>query len=142
MGWLIKEKRGPAWKHGWAENTIASVSPPPVPVIVIFFIVVLLLYLSFSIDYNKQMERTMVGMKLLIFLLPVLLIFLAQWVSVNGGLMMPYQRGSTALDSVRTEGGSSWGVAALVVLMLVLLSFQSSFQSKWLPWGSSYGRSL
>ncbi|PKI45664.1 uncharacterized protein LOC116202554 [Punica granatum] len=139
MGWLIKEKRGPAWKHGWTENTLTSVSPPPLPVITIFFIVVLLLYLSFSINYNKQMQRTVVGMKLFLFLLPVLLIFAAQFVSVNGGVSMPYQRPRPGIDSVQRDGrSSSWGVAILVLLMLVLLSFQSSFHSKWSPWGSSY----
>lgn len=81
MGWLIKEKRGPAWKHGWVENTITSVSLPPLPVVTILFIVVLLLCLSLSISYNKKMEKTAIGMKLFLFILPVLLIFLAQWIS-------------------------------------------------------------
>ncbi|KAK4787476.1 hypothetical protein SAY86_011309 [Trapa natans] len=81
MGWLIKEKRGPAWKHGWTENTITSASLPPLPVIAIFFIVVLLLFLSFCISYSKQMEKTVIGTNLFLFVLPVLLIFLVQWIS-------------------------------------------------------------
>lgn len=76
MGWLMKERRGPAWKHGWTDRTISSAvsSPPPLPVALVFGIVVFLLYVSFSMNYDKQMEKTAVGMKLFMVLVPVLLV--------------------------------------------------------------------
>lgn len=134
MGWLREQKRGPPWKHGWTEQTIASMSLPPLPILIIFFIVVFLLYLSFSINLTKQMDRTMAGMKLFLLLIPVAIIFLAQWISVKGKLVIPLL--NTDHDAVHRASGSPWGVAVVVVLLLVLLSYQSSLHSKWFPWSS------
>ncbi|KAF8023576.1 hypothetical protein BT93_F0938 [Corymbia citriodora subsp. variegata] len=136
MGWLIKEKRGPAWKHGWTQQTITSISPPPMPVVTLFGIVLLLLWLSFHINYTRQMERTVVSLKFLLLLLPLLLVVLARWLAANRGrLVIPLP--DVDPDSMHRVSRTPWGVALLVGLVLVLLSFQSNLRSQWSPWWSS-----
>ncbi|KAI3410721.1 uncharacterized protein J3R85_018485 [Psidium guajava] len=137
MGWLIKEKRGPAWKHGWAQQTIASISPPPMPVVALFSIVLLLLWLSFRINYTRQMERTVVSLKLLLLLLPLFLVVLTRWVAANHGrLVIPLPDADH--DTMHRASRTPWGIAFLVGLVLLLLSYQSNLRSQWSPWWSSY----
>lgn len=137
MGWLIKEKRGPAWKRGWTEQTIASISPPPMPVIILFGIVFLLLWLSFHINYTRQMESTIISLKLVLLLLPLLLIILARCLAANRGrVVIPLPDADP--DTMYRASRTPWGIALLVGVVLVLLSFQSNFRSQWSPWWSSY----
>ncbi|KAK3423820.1 uncharacterized protein LOC104451287 [Eucalyptus grandis] len=136
MGWLIREKRGPAWKHGWTRQTIDSMSLPPMPVVTLFGIVLLLLWLSFHINYTRQMERTVVSLKLLLLLVPLLLIILARWLDANRGrLVIPLPDADP--DTMHRVSRTPWGVALLVGLVLLLLSFQSNLRSQWSPWWSS-----
>ncbi|CAN0907558.1 hypothetical protein LINGRAHAP2_LOCUS24861 [Linum grandiflorum] len=36
-------------------------------------------------------------------------------------------------DSLHRAGGSPWGVALLLVFLLFMISYQSSFQERWFP---------
>ncbi|KAI4389973.1 hypothetical protein MLD38_002132 [Melastoma candidum] len=135
MGWLIREKRGPAWKHGWGDRAVASLSPPPASVLTIFLIVIVLLWMSFSVEYDRQVRRAVVGMNLMLLLLPVLLFILVSRVSIDGGrLVVPLLRAEQ--DVVRRAGSVPWGVVVLLVLVLVMLYYQPGFHSKWSPWRS------
>lgn len=135
MGWLIKEKRGPAWKHGWGDQTVASLSPPPAPLVALFLIMLVLLWMSLSVEYNRQVHRSMVGMRMLLLLLPVLLFILVRWVSINRGrFVVPLPRAEQ--DSVHRAGRTPWGVAILLALLLVMVYYQSRFHAKWSPWRS------
>ncbi|KAJ4723312.1 Transmembrane protein [Melia azedarach] len=78
MGLFFRERRGPAWKHGWTEQTLASVSAPPLPLLAIFGIIILLLTLSSYINYRLQMQQSMMQLKLFLLILPLLLILAAQ----------------------------------------------------------------
>ncbi|KAJ9132741.1 hypothetical protein P3X46_033578 [Hevea brasiliensis] len=140
MEWFHPRRRGPEWKHGWAGQTLASISTPPSPLLTIFGIVILLLWLSQYTDYKSQLRHTAINFQLFLFLLPILLIFLVASYSTNWMLYSRLQQPQhDSVSPAAAAGGSSpWGIAIFVVLLLVLLSYQSTFHSKWFgPLGRS-----
>ncbi|KDP36921.1 hypothetical protein JCGZ_08212 [Jatropha curcas] len=131
MGWFWRERRGPAWKQGWTEHTLASISPPPFPLLAIFLIIFLLLFLSSYFNYKYQIQHTVINFKLFLLFLPVLLILLAQLVSKCEGSFFPATK--ARYGTVRRSWDLPWGVAVLVVVLLVMISYQSSLRSFWSP---------
>ncbi|KAF8406565.1 hypothetical protein HHK36_008653 [Tetracentron sinense] len=129
MGWFFSERRGPGWKQGWKEQTLASISAPPLPLLAIFAIIILFLSLSQYAGYKANMHHNMVNFQIFLFLLPVLLIFILRSMSTNGRFVFRLPRPQH--DSIHRAGSSPWGVAVLVVVLLVMVSYQSSFHSKW-----------
>ncbi|GFS42806.1 hypothetical protein Acr_00g0081770 [Actinidia rufa] len=126
MEWLYPKRRGPEWKHGWTEQTLASITTPPLPLLAIFAIVIFLLCLSQYTNYKAQIQHSMINFQLVLFLLPVLLIFVLLSGFTSGRFNI------RALSPDHRSGGFPWPVAVLVVVLLVLVSYQSSFHSKWL----------
>ncbi|PSS29495.1 DNA polymerase subunit gamma-1 like [Actinidia chinensis var. chinensis] len=124
MEWLYPKRRGPEWKHGWTEQTLASITTPPLPLLAIFAIVIFLLCLSQYTNYKAQIQHSMINFQLVLFLLPVLLIFVLLSGFTSGRFNI------RALSSDQRSGGFPWPVAVLVVVLLVLVSYQSSFHSK------------
>ncbi|KAG5250339.1 ER lumen protein retaining receptor [Salix suchowensis] len=108
MAWLLKDPRGPAWKHEWTRRTLASMSLPPFPLVAIFVIIILLLSVSSFMSYKNRMQHTLINLKLLLLFLPVLLIFLAMFASKYG-------------SADNRNWNLPWGLAV------------SSFQSMWSP---------
>ncbi|OAY50580.1 uncharacterized protein LOC122723733 [Manihot esculenta] len=131
MGWLWSERRGPGWKQGWTEQTLASVSPPPFPLLAIFFIIFLLLFVSSYFNFKDQMEHTVINFNLFLLFLPVLLILVAQVLSKCESFIVPATKAE--YGRIRRSWDLPWGVVALVVVLLVMLSYQSSFRSVWSP---------
>ncbi|RRT70326.1 hypothetical protein BHE74_00058315 [Ensete ventricosum] len=130
MAWFFGERRGPQWKHGWREQTLSSLSLPPPQLIAIFAIVILFLSVSWYADCKTQVRRTEIGFRFLLFLLPAALIVVARYVARDGGFVFRLPRGRR--ESIHRAGGSSpWGVLLLVLLLLVMVSYQSSFHSQW-----------
>ncbi|KAK1560993.1 hypothetical protein Q3G72_033178 [Acer saccharum] len=129
MDWFYTKRRGPVWKQGWSGQTLASLSAPPLPLLAIFGIVLLLLWLSQYTGYKAEMQLTTINFQLFIFLLPIMLIFLMASLSSNGGYSFRIPR--LPHGSMHQAGGTPWGIAILVVVLLVLISYQSSFHSKW-----------
>ncbi|PSS21722.1 DNA polymerase subunit gamma-1 like [Actinidia chinensis var. chinensis] len=130
MEWLYPKRRGPEWKHGWTGQTLASITTPPLPLLAIFAIVIFLLCLSQYTKYKANIQQSMINFQLVLFLVPVLLIFVLISGFTSGRFnfrpLRPYH------DSTHQSGGSPWAVAILVMVLLVLVSYQSSFHSKWL----------
>ncbi|KAF8377826.1 hypothetical protein HHK36_031211 [Tetracentron sinense] len=129
MNWFYTERRGLEWKRGWTGQTLASISAPPWPLLAIFGIVLLFLMLSHYADYKAQMHNNIINFQLFFFLLPVLLIIIVSSMSIHRRytfwLPLPEH------DSIHRAGSSPWGVAVLVVVLLLMVSYQSSFQSQW-----------
>ncbi|KAL9312557.1 hypothetical protein ACSQ67_018009 [Phaseolus vulgaris] len=117
MAWLLKERRGPAWKQGWTTNTLCSLSAPPLQLLTIVAIVI-----------HPHLPRLPLAAALF-------LIFVAYTISKHGSrLVLPAPPPFLGGIRLRTEGGGfPWGVAALVVLLMVLASFLSNFRSMWSP---------
>lgn len=132
MEWFHPKRRGPQWKHGWASQTLASMStPPPPPLLTIFFIVILLLWLSQYTDYKAQFHQTAINFKLFLFLLPILLIFLIASYSTDWMLYFRPRQPQHHRSRSAHGGSSPWVIAIFVAVLLVLLSYQSTFHSKW-----------
>ncbi|TXG52060.1 hypothetical protein EZV62_021229 [Acer yangbiense] len=127
MGWLWRDSRGPAWKQGWADQTLASMSAPPWPLVAIFGIIFMLLSLSSYINYRVQMQQNMINFKIFLMFLPVLLIFVAK---ITWSFKPRTAKHGSADDNTRSF---PWSMAALVVVLLALVSYQSRVQSMWSP---------
>ncbi|KAI4342138.1 hypothetical protein MLD38_026795 [Melastoma candidum] len=76
MDWVNPRmrRRGPAWKQGWTDNTLASISLPSFHLVVIFSIVTFLLWLSqFTTSYRPNSIRypsAVISFQLFFVLLP------------------------------------------------------------------------
>ncbi|RWW81726.1 hypothetical protein BHE74_00009855 [Ensete ventricosum] len=120
-----------------------TLSPVPYHVLLILLMVLGLLSLSWFFDYESFMEDTEEQMSWVLLVIPVLLILVIRWLSsierlddsLLGLFAYDHRRRSYYNDSnERSQARSSpWGVAAVVVLLLVLVYFQSSFQDMWGP---------
>ncbi|KAJ6927370.1 hypothetical protein NC651_011432 [Populus alba x Populus x berolinensis] len=130
MEWFYPKRRGPEWKQGWTGQTVASMAPPPFPLLAIFGIVISLLWLSHYTGYKAQLRHSAVNLQIFLFLLPILLIlFMA---SYSTDWLLYYRLRDSPHDSApRSTSSFPWGIAVFVVLLLMLLSYQSSFHSKW-----------
>ncbi|KAJ4716722.1 Transmembrane protein [Melia azedarach] len=130
MEWFYPRRRGPEWKQGWTGQTLASISSPPPALLTIFGIVIILLWLSQYTGYKAQLHLTTINFQLFLILLPILLIFIIASYSSNWSYIFRVSRTEHG-SSMQQGGGIPWGIAILVVVLLVLLSYQSSFHSKW-----------
>ncbi|KAJ8499824.1 hypothetical protein OPV22_010376 [Ensete ventricosum] len=120
-----------------------TLSPVPYHVLLILLMVLGLLSLSWFFDYESFMEDAEEQMSWVLLVIPVLLILVIRWLSsierLDDSLLglfaydhrrRSYYNGSNERSQARS---SPWGVAAVVVLLLVLVYFQSSFQDMWGP---------
>ncbi|KAJ3678625.1 hypothetical protein LUZ60_002428 [Juncus effusus] len=140
MSWPFYQKRGPQWKHGWTERSLSSLSLPPFPLIAIFAILIFFIYISSHIDYKNIERRTEEGFRIFLILLVVLLLFVVRYVLCDGlslftSFRMPYWYERRSVHHRPGLFGSSfsipWGMIVVVVLLLVMVSYQSYFHSKW-----------
>ncbi|KAB2636171.1 PI-PLC X-box domain-containing protein [Pyrus ussuriensis x Pyrus communis] len=137
MEWFYPKRRGPQWKQGWTGQTLTSISAPPLHLLTIFAIVIAFLWLSQYTDYKSQMQHTAINAHLFLISLPIFLIFLfASYSSISstGWFNFGYRPSQREAVQRAGRGGSSsspWGVAILLVLLLVLVSYQSLVHSKW-----------
>ncbi|CAO2817671.1 unnamed protein product [Amaranthus hypochondriacus] len=105
-------------KQSWTNKTMSTLNSPPLPLLALFGIVVFYLYLSTYFPYKESLHRAFFQLKLIFLVLPALLFFLMR-TNYNPN------------DSFHRVGGSPWGVALVVVLLLVLVSYHSTVGSHW-----------
>lgn len=84
---------------------------------------------SFKLSYKAQMERTNISLNVLLFFLPVMLIQLAH-VTMRRPSKVRIPR-LVEYELISREESSPWGVAMVVVVVLVMVYYQSSIQSGW-----------
>ena len=133
MGWLIRERRGPAWKQGWAEQAMAAITPPPRPLLAILGILVILLSVSSFSSHRSQVKTTRINFKLFFLLLPLVFVFVGNSIVRYGRLVIITPRTKLEPVYVTDDTASPLGVAVLLVVLLVLISYQPYFHSKWFP---------
>ncbi|CAI9116937.1 OLC1v1018233C1 [Oldenlandia corymbosa var. corymbosa] len=115
----------------WRDQTLASLSAPPLPLMVIFGVVVLLLYLATSSDYKSQVEKSLAGFKVLLFLLPLVLILVVHVMMVSERWLNNL-RYSRLFGAPEGGGGGSPVLLLLVVVgLLVLVYYHSLIKSSW-----------
>ncbi|KAJ4775022.1 transmembrane protein [Rhynchospora pubera] len=116
-----------------------TLSPLPYPVILILFMVFFFLGVSSFFSFEDFMEEAEEQLSWILLAVPIVLIMLIKWLSsmdsFDGflGFFYPNHR-NQRVNYLQNDGGSSpWGVAALVVLVLILASFRSTFEDMWRP---------
>jgi len=112
-----------------------TLSPLPYPVLLILAVIFIFLGTSWYFSYEDVVETAQEQFGWILFALPVVLIFIVRLVSsmedsgwFSGSSVL--NRRSTTYQSP-SEGSSPWGVAALIVVLLILVQFQSSFLESW-----------
>ncbi|CAA7391362.1 unnamed protein product [Spirodela intermedia] len=113
-----------------------GVQPVPYPVLLILGLVGLLLGVPLFLAYESAVEEAQQRLNWGLMAVPVLLIFAIRWAASFQGSGLPFglslgDQRRWAVDGASEEGGSPWAVAAVVVLVLVLVSFQSTFRDVW-----------
>ncbi|CAN0841429.1 hypothetical protein LINGRAHAP2_LOCUS3277 [Linum grandiflorum] len=99
-----------------------------------FFLFTLILSFTLSltwyIHYFYVVEEKMMNhFKFFLMLTPLLLLLLTQLLSHGNTFSIPFPE----KDSLHRAGGSPWGVALLLVFLLYMVSYQSSFHERWFP---------
>jgi hypothetical protein len=114
------------------------ISAPPFQLVSIVGIVMFLLFVPSYINFKSTVQKANITLHLFLLVLPLLLIFIAYFISRCGPrfvLPVDFFGRQLVQSRARTEGGGSspWGLAALVVLLLILASKLSNFRSMWSP---------
>lgn len=100
-----------------------------------FFLLTLFLFLGFSfyMSFESASESVTDHTKLFLILTPLLLVLAVKCLSnvdtqrFSPSFLVPEQ------DSIHRAGSSPWGVAILLVVLIFMVSYQSSFHGMWLP---------
>ncbi|CAL5064123.1 unnamed protein product [Urochloa decumbens] len=131
---------------GSSSSSSAAAAALEVPLHLCFFLLVLLLFLGFSwyTSYESAAESFANQARILLMASPFALLLAVRLLSgVSGGdggvgrgvgdlLAVPMPE----RDSIHRAGGSPWGVGLLLMLLLVMVSYQSNFRDKWFPLAS------
>ncbi|XP_010920229.1 uncharacterized protein [Elaeis guineensis] len=118
-----------------------TLSPLPYPVLLILLMVFFLLGISWFFTYEDIIETTEESMNWALLVIPVVLLLVIRWLSSIErfedtllGSLLPYDHRPRSYNNYQPQEGSSpWGVAAVVVLLIILVSFHSTFQDMWKP---------
>ncbi|GJM98665.1 hypothetical protein PR202_ga15694 [Eleusine coracana subsp. coracana] len=126
--------------HSGGGSLSASSSGPEVPLHLCFFLLVLLVFLGFSwyTSYESAAESFANQVRVLLLASPLALLLAVRLLSATGGGQRRRVEDLLALpmperDSIHRAGGSPWGVGLLLLLLLVMVSYQSNFRDKWFP---------
>ncbi|KAF8012546.1 hypothetical protein BT93_I0648 [Corymbia citriodora subsp. variegata] len=122
----------------YGRSTTSSISdaftlnPLPYPVLAILAVISIFLGISWYFSYESVVETAEWDMGWILLATPVVLILLVKFLSSmdNQSFFTGWGR-RRAINSQPSEGSSPWGVAALIVILLVLLQYQSSFLDSW-----------
>ncbi|KAL5788799.1 hypothetical protein ACOSP7_005748 [Xanthoceras sorbifolium] len=112
-----------------------TLNPLPYPVLLILAVTFIFLGISWYFSYEEVIESAEEQMGWILFVIPVVLIVLVKWLSSFESDLFFSSR--SPWDQRRrtyhqpSEGSSPWGVAAFIVLLLVLLQYQSAFHESW-----------
>ncbi|KAJ6791384.1 uncharacterized protein M6B38_244555 [Iris pallida] len=113
---------------------------PPLPLHLCFFLLTLFLFVGVSwyLSYESALERAVDQLRVLLVLSPLALLLAVHWLSSGGGSgggrrSVPFAVSLPERDSFHRAGGSPWGVGLVLVLLLFMVSYQSSFQERWFP---------
>ncbi|KAL2330917.1 hypothetical protein Fmac_018498 [Flemingia macrophylla] len=111
-------------------------SQPAVPMHLCFFLLTLFMFLGFSwySNYESIVESIMEQVKLVLMVSPLLLLlvvhFFSNWAS--GGFFSSLFPLSER-EALHGGAATPWGVGLVLVLLLFMVSYQSSLQERWFP---------
>ncbi|MQL72113.1 hypothetical protein Taro_004437 [Colocasia esculenta] len=108
---------------------------PPLPLHLCFFLFILFVFLTLSwyLSYESALESLVDQLKLVLVLSPLVLLLAVHWLSSAEPGRLPLLLPLPERDSLHRAGGSPWGVGLVLVLLMVMVSYQSSFHERWFP---------
>ncbi|KAJ4965876.1 hypothetical protein NE237_017725 [Protea cynaroides] len=113
---------------------VFTLNPMPYRVLLILALVFILLGISWYVSYESIMESAEQQTSLAIMAAPLLLLIAVRWLSSmeNPDLFFfTDHRNPRTTYQQPSEGSSPWGVAALIVVLLIMVSYQSTFHDSW-----------
>jgi hypothetical protein len=115
-----------------------TLSPLPYPVIMILGMVTLLLGVSWFFSYEDFMEDAAEQFSWILLGIPIALVLIIKWISSVDSFegyfgFYPTERRWGGYQGAPSEGSSPWGVAMVVVLLLVLATYHDTFTDMWKP---------
>ncbi|KAK9122653.1 hypothetical protein Sjap_012255 [Stephania japonica] len=111
------------------------IEPPQLPLHLCFFLFVLFLFMGISwyTSYESMFEDLFDQIKLFLILSPLLLLLVVHWMSSDERRRVPFFIPLPEKESLHRAGGTPWGVAALLVFLLFMVSHHSSLQERLFP---------
>lgn len=113
-----------------------TLNPLPYPVLLILAVIFVFLGISWYVSYEEVVESAEEQLGWILFATPVVLILIVRWLSSMDTSeswlfrSSPWER-RRRTHHVPSEGSSPWGVAVLILLLLILVHFQSNFLESW-----------
>jgi len=102
----------------------------PVHLCLFMFILFFVLAFSWYIKYEYVYEDKFIQLKILLALVPLMLLLVVHCLSSGESFTLPLPE---ERESLHRAGGSPWGVALLLVFLLFMIAYQSSFHERWFP---------
>ncbi|KAG0499689.1 hypothetical protein HPP92_003964 [Vanilla planifolia] len=108
------------------------------PLHLCLFLITLALFvtLSWYQSYESLLDGILHQIRLLVIASPLVLLLAVHWLSTGaqGRRLVPFV---AALpddpQALHRAGGSPWGVGLLLLLLLLMVSYQSCFHGRWFP---------
>ncbi|OVA04921.1 hypothetical protein BVC80_8873g25 [Macleaya cordata] len=127
-----------AYKRRTQSSSILDVftlNPLPYPVLIILAVISIFLGISWHYSYEDVIETTEEQISWVIKATPIILLIVVHWLSTIENperlfARSPYDR-RRRTHHQPSEGTSPWIVAAIIVLLLVMVSYQSTFHDSW-----------
>jgi len=112
-----------------------TLNPLPYPVLLILALIFLFFAISWYFSYEEVVETAEEQFGWLLFATPVVLILIVRWLSSMENsdwfsASLPWGSGRRTPQGP-SEGSSPWGVAALILVLLVMAQYQSNFLDSW-----------
>jgi hypothetical protein len=117
------------------HNNYSHEEAPPLPLHLCFFLLTLFLFIGFSwyMSYESVFQTLANQVRLLIMMSPLVLLLAVHLMSTNERQHVPFFISLPERDSLHRVGGSPWGVGLVLVLLLLMISYQSYFHERWFP---------
>ncbi|KFK26239.1 hypothetical protein AALP_AA8G221300 [Arabis alpina] len=115
----------------YGSSYLDYISLPDPHVCFFFMVVFFVLSLTWYLNYESVLEDTMNQLKLVFMLSPLFLLLLVHFFSGGLSFYVPWPE----QDSIHRAGASPWGIAAVLVVILFMVSYQSGIQEMWFPFG-------
>nr|CAD1827162.1 unnamed protein product [Ananas comosus var. bracteatus] len=110
------------------------------PLHLCFFLLTLFLFIAFSwyMSYESALESLIEQVKFLFMVSPLVLLLVVHLMSSRERRHVPFfaplpEHQQPFYCSRGRAGGSPWGVALVLVLLMFMISYQSYFHERWFP---------
>eukprot|EP00249_Psilotum_nudum_P009178 c21759_g3_i1 orf=539-889(+) len=105
--------------------------PAPYGPLLLLCLVIFGAAVPWYLSFEPMMEDFDQQLRIALMLLPLGLLLAVKWLSSPEGPRFRLPKAEP--DSIHRAGGSPWGIAMLLVVVLVMISYQSSLLESWNP---------